>query len=196
MTVVLLCVLLGGTLEGFGEVDRDQPKVQTEAPRAVGQTSTKEAVGAGILHLVNRIAIASGRIAMRRSRQPDLRVFAARVISEHEAIERRLQTWLAHHRDAGHLLKDAAPEGSAAQLRIPDRLRKTRPQAFDRTFLRATMMMATRSQRFLAAVRADAAFEPELARLLEDATALLAREHAAAQALADELPPQAPQPRS
>jgi predicted outer membrane protein len=190
MIVLMLWTLLGGTLEGFGDLDSDQAQtlpagsVQSPLQVVAGQTSTKEAVGAGVLHLVDRIAIASARIAVRRSRRADVRAFASTVIAEHERVERRLQTWLADHRLAGHLLKDASPQGAADHLRIPERLHRTPPRAFDRTFLRATVAMASRSQRFLQAVGAGSE-ERRLKTLLDEASGLLRREQASAARLLD-----------
>jgi predicted outer membrane protein len=185
MIVLMLWTLLGGTLEGFGDLDRNRAETlsawSVESPLQVvaAEASRREAVAAGVVHLVNRIAIASARIAVGRSRRAAVRAFASTVIAEHDLVERRLQIWLADHRVAGHLLKDASPQGEADHLRMPDRLRKTSPRAFDRTFLRATFAMASRSQRFLEAVGAGGK-EGDLRGLLGEVSGLLRREQVSA----------------
>jgi predicted outer membrane protein len=180
--LVLLATLLSGPLGAFGDLDRDDdllapapassPEDTDALPSSGGDVATTEAVGAGVLHLINRIAIASARIAEARSPRVDIRAFASSLIVEHQRAERGLQSWLSGHERAQVLLKAASPRGNAGDLRLPGRLRKAPARSFDRTYVRATLAMQSRGLRFIEAVRMGVK-DLELERLLDDMAALL-----------------------
>lgn len=120
-------------------------------PRPVGN-----AVGAGALHLLNRVMIATAQVAQERAHSKEVRAFAMSLAVSHAGYQRRLLAWLEQNEYARALLKDVDADTDASSLRIPAWLRQVAAARFERAFLLSSIGMAMRSLRFVEAALSTA----------------------------------------
>lgn len=206
MACVPLAICLASTLAGsprdFADADAlarapGAAKFQTrEVSAGAGGPEVGDAVGVGVLHVLNRVVIANGKIAKARARAKPVRMFAVRAIVQHEADQRRLLNWLAGKPALETLVEgtEGTPGEKAGQKEGLPLLHEVSSARFDRVYLRTTIEMATRSLRFVDAAQAHVE-DRNLGRLLAATEATLRRERQRARALLDTLPEAPPKPR-